>query len=490
MTNNTPDNYNSDVSFVQNGTGAVYPNYNGISAYAGNLSVSSPAAAAITFGAGNGTAILSGSGGQNIDAAGSTPAPVFTRLVIANTGSGVTLNTASINVSKTLTMTSGLLNTTATHILTMLNASTTASGNALSTSYINGPMRYQKSSAGTTVLNFPIGKAPDCRPVVLTISHANGTLYTYQAELFDASAAALGYTLPPTVDVVSGVHYYIIGRTDGAGNNQPTAGLSGNQTIQIYFGANDIVTNGGTLTVVKNTYTAPTNWIDIGGAGGPVYNAGANLSGSITSTSFPSAFNSFSTFALGDKLGGGNVLPIELLYFHASPDNGRVDLSWATATESNNSYFTVERSKDGLNFEDLERVDTRAFNGNSSVQLDYTGYDASPYTGVSYYRLRQTDLDGHSSYSKIALVSLDKSTSIRIFPNPATGPVYVSGLSGNQTVLRAEWYDAGGRLLLQQSVPAQNGVATLYPHFNNGVYLLKVITSDGSIKLQNVIFMK
>jgi hypothetical protein len=478
------------VSFVQNATGAVYPNYNGISAYAGNLSVGSPTATAITFGAGTGTAILSGSGGQNIDATGSTPAPVFTRLVIANTGGGVTLNTASINVSKTLTMTSGLLNTTTAHILTMLNASTTASGNALSTSYVNGPMRYQKSASGVTVLNFPIGNAADCRPVVLTINHSNGTLYTYQAQLFNASAAALGYTLPPTVDVVSGVHYYIIGRSDGAGNNQPTAGLSGNQTIQVYFGANDIATNGSTLTVVKNTYTAPTNWIDIGGAGGPVYSAGANLTGSITSTSFPSAFNSFSTFALGDKLGGGNVLPVELLFFRAAPDKDGVDLSWATATESNNSYFTVERSRDGVSFEDVERVDTKAFSGNSSIRLDYTGRDASPYAGVSYYRLRQTDLDGHSSYSKIASVSFDKLSSIRIFPNPTSGPVYVSGLSGNETVVRAEWYDVGGRLLLQQSVPAQNGGATLYPHFNNGVYLLKIIASDGSIKLQNVIFMK
>lgn len=492
MSMNYSDAYNGNVSFVQNSSGLVYPNYNYNCNYAGSISVTSPAATAITFGSGVGTATLMGSSAQYINATGSTPTPVFTRLVIANTGGDITLNTASINVSKTLTMTSGLLNTTTSRILTMLNGSTTSSGSALSTSFVNGPMRYQKSTSGVSTLNFPIGNTADCRPVVLTINHSNGTLYTYQAQLFNASAAALGYTLPLTVDKVSSVHYYTIGRTDASGTNQPTAGLSGNQTIQIYFGANDIVTNGSNLTVVKNTYTATTSWIDIGGAGGPVYNAGANLSGSITSTSFPSAFNSFSTFALGDKLGGGNVLPVELLFFHATPGNDGVDLSWATATELNNSYFTIERSRDAANFEPIQRVDTKAFNGNSNSRLDYTAVDANPYTGTSYYRLRQTDINGQSTYSNIVSVNLggQQQQRIAVYPNPSSGTVYVSGLPTSQSIARAEWYDAGGRLVLQESVPASNGLATLHPNFNNGIYLLKLVSADGNIKLQNVIFMR
>ncbi|WP_431212584.1 beta strand repeat-containing protein [Puia sp. P3] len=235
MTNNAGDFYNNDVNFVQSNTGLVYPNYNNTSNYAGSISVTSPSASAITFGAGNGTAVMTGSGVQNMNATAGTPIPVFARLVVANTGGGVTLNTTSINVSKSLVLTSGLLNTTTARILTMLNGSVTAPGDALSTSYVNGPMRYQKSTSGATTLNFPIGTAPDCRPVVLTVSHSNGTLYTYQAQLFNASAKLLSYSLPPTVDHVSDVHYYTIGRTDAAGANQPNAGLSGNQTIQIFL---------------------------------------------------------------------------------------------------------------------------------------------------------------------------------------------------------------------------------------------------------------
>lgn len=487
MTASTPDAYNDNVSFVQNGTGPVYPNYNNNSTYSGSLTVTSPAATAVTFGAGNGTAALSGSGGQTINATGSTPAPVFTRLVI-NDGSNVTLNTP-VNVSVNLALTAGLLNTTTTNILTMMNGSSTAAGNALSTSYVNGPMRYRKSSGGVSTLNFPIGKGGDCRPVILTVNHTSGNLYTYQAELFDASAAALGYTLPPSVDVVSAVHYYTISRVNSASVSQPTLELSGNQTIQVFFGANDIATDGATLTVVKNTYNNLTKWIDIGGFGGPSYSAGANLTGSITSTSSPTAFNSFSTFALGNKIGGNNILPVGLLHFRALPDNNQVDLGWTTSTESNNSYFTVERSKDGVNFEAVRQISSAALNGNSSAPLNYTAQDPNPYAGISFYRLKQTDLDGNATYSVVISVSFDKKNVISAYPNPSKGTLYISG-AANETSLKIEWFDISGRSLLQQIVPVQGGLAMLNTQFNNGIYLLKITASDGSVKLQNVIIMK
>ncbi len=491
MTNNTPDAYNSNVTFIQSSTGRIYPNYNGNSTYAGNLTLTSTAAATtITFGAGTGTATFSGTGGQAIGITAGTPAPIFTRLVINNTGTGVTLTNTSINVSTNLVLTSGLLNTTTSYMLIMNNGSTTLPGDATSTSYVNGPMQYQKSSAGASTLNFPIGTAPDCRPVVLSVNHTNGTQYNYTAQLFDASAEALNYTQPPSIDNVSWVHYYTIARTNAAGASQPVTGLSGNQTIQLFFGLNDAVSNGNTLTIVKNTYLAPTAWINIGGAGGPTYAGGAGLTGSITSTSSPTAFNSFSTFALADQINGGNVLPIGLLYFRAQPDNTSVDLQWATSSESNNSYFTVEKSKDGTNFDSIQRVGTEAPNGNSSSTLDYTAQDPRPYTGISYYRLKQTDLDGNSKYSIIVSVNFAKQQTLSVYPNPTRGAVYVTGVDPSETSLMVQWFDLSGRMLLQGTVPVSGGTAMLNANFNNGVYLLKLISSDGSFTVHNVIVLK
>ena len=250
MTNNSPDTYNGNIVFVQSGTGKVYPNYNNNSSYNANLTVTSPAGTAITFGAGNGTATLSGTAGQTIGVTPGTPAPIFTRLVVNNSSAnGVTLANTNIDVSNNLVFTTGLLNTTNSYMLVMLNGSTTAAGTALSTSYVNGPMQYQKSTSGSSTLNFPIGNGADCRPFVLTVAHTTGNLYSYTAQLYNADAQSLNYTLPLTVDHVSAVHYYTISRADASGTNQPTAGLSGNQTIEMFFGQDDWVSNGGTLTI-------------------------------------------------------------------------------------------------------------------------------------------------------------------------------------------------------------------------------------------------
>ncbi len=453
MTNNTADTYNNDVTFVQSSTGPVYPNYNNNSSYNGNLTITSPSATAITFGQGNGTATFGGSIAQNINATAGTATPVFTRLVINNSavGGGVTLNSTSINVSNNLTLTSGLLNTSTSYILTMLNASTTAVGTALSTSYVNGPMNYQKSTSGATTLNFPIGNGTDCRPVALTVNHSNGTLYTYQSKLINASANALHYFIPMTVQNVSLVHYYTITRKDASNTSQPTQNLSGNQTIQVFFGANDGISNVSNLTIVKNTYLATNRWIDIGGTNG-VLNNGA---GSITSTSSPSAFNSFSTFALANSSGGANVLPIELLFFNAQKNEAKVDLTWATATESDNDHFDVERSSDGITFESIAQVKTKAVGGNSKSTLNYNSTDEQPLSGYNYYRLKQFNLDGTFEYSDIVAINftsdgLDEDEKVNLL-NSATDPALsiTTPSSWSSSNYSLEIYNEAGQIIKQ-----------------------------------------
>ncbi|MBX2922043.1 MAG: hypothetical protein KF746_07615 [Chitinophagaceae bacterium] len=480
MAYSASDAYNGDVSFMKNNTGPLYPNYNHNSTYAGNVSISS--ATAITFGTNNGTATFNGTGAQNISVTSGTPTPVFTRLVINNAGPGVTLSNTSVNISRSLVLTSGLLNTSTANILTMLNNSTVAAGTALSASYINGPMRYQKSSSGSSVLNFPVGDGADCRPVVLTVNHTNGALYTYQTRVFNASAAALGYTLPSTVDKVSSVHYYTIGRTDASGNNQPTAGLSGNQTIELFYGGNDITEDGYVATIVKNTYNNTGAWIDIGGSPASVTE---NVEGNIVSTSSPTAFNSFSNFALGfRKL---IVLPVSLLEFSALAKSGYVDLAWSTGSEIKNSFFTIEKSGDGMHFEVMQTINS-ASEGNSTAKLNYAARDVHPYNGNNYYRLKQTDIDGKYSYSKVIVVYFSSLPQVTVYPNPAAGTVYIKGL--NMQTTQIEWYDTGGRIVAAQTVPVQNGIARLNTNLAGGMYILKYATGKGVWETQRIIIRK
>lgn len=112
------------------------------------------------------------------------------------------------------------------------------------------------------------------------------------------------------------------------------------------------------------------------------------------------------------------ALPIELLSFDAYLDENKVIISWITATEINNDYFIVERSKDGNNWEYLL---TTSGAGNSNQIIQYLETDYQPLKDISYYRLKQVDFDGGFSYSDIITVKYVKNKAIgsfNLFPNP------------------------------------------------------------------------
>lgn len=387
-----------------------------------------------------------------------TVTPTFFDLTINNSNaSGVTLS-EPVNASNSLSLTAGLLTTTSTNILTMQNGSTCPALTNASTSYVVGPMKYQKSASGSTVLNFPIGKGSDCRPVVLTVNHTDNTLYNYTGELFNANPFTTfgsnpATDMPSTVDTISGVHYWDIARTNSAGTSTPSTGLSGNQTIKLYFGTNDYVYQGSSLTIVKNTSATPATWYDIGGTS-TLGNFSTPQAGSITSTSSPSTFTSFSAFSLGSRTTGWNSLPVELLSFTAVPDKGKVDLKWTTATELNNKDFVIERSADGTNFKELLTVPSKAPNGNSTKKLEYASVDASPLNGTSYYRLHQNDYNGQKKYFNVVSVTFgtDKYTTFTVYPNPNQGQFKAdfTGLENNHEV-QILMHDINGKLVYASS---------------------------------------
>jgi choice-of-anchor B domain-containing protein len=112
-----------------------------------------------------------------------------------------------------------------------------------------------------------------------------------------------------------------------------------------------------------------------------------------------------------------SIFPVTLADFSVSMLQDKVRLTWATETESNNSGFVVERSSDGDNFEALETVPGA---GNSSTRLEYATYDKNPVEGNNYYRLKQVDFDGNSTYSEIEIInfSIDRPELV-VYPSPA-----------------------------------------------------------------------
>jgi len=103
-------------------------------------------------------------------------------------------------------------------------------------------------------------------------------------------------------------------------------------------------------------------------------------------------------------------------------------LNWTTATESNNLGFDIERSADGISFTKIGFVRSAAADGNSNTLLIYTTIDAHPLNGTNYYRLKQTDWDGHTTYSTTATANMRSGTStasLSVYPNPVANKVSI-----------------------------------------------------------------
>ncbi len=132
-------------------------------------------------------------------------------------------------------------------------------------------------------------------------------------------------------------------------------------------------------------------------------------------------------FTLGFVNANQTPLPVQLIYFKAlNEDNRKVKLEWQTASEINNDYFTIENSVNGFDWGIIETIDGA---GNSSTHLSYSVFDHNPHSGISYYRLKQTDFDGKVEYSPIVSVDLShlNSEKIELYPNPTNNLITLSG---------------------------------------------------------------
>ena len=109
-------------------------------------------------------------------------------------------------------------------------------------------------------------------------------------------------------------------------------------------------------------------------------------------------------------------LPVELVSFAGIPTPTGTALTWTTATELANAYFVVERSADGERFTALGQV---AGAGSSAQAHSYAYRDVQPPAGLSYYRLRQVDVDGSAHYSPVVAVQA-VATAVSFSPNPVT----------------------------------------------------------------------
>ena len=177
----------------------------------------------------------------------------------------------------------------------------------------------------------------------------------------------------------------------------------------------------------------------------------------------------------------GAVLPVQLVNFSVIKDGKKVKLQWSTASEQNNDRFEVEKSIDGSVWKNIATVKGM---GTSSQAQHYNSYDASPASGINYYRLKQVDVDGRSNISDIRSIRFNEASKaiISVSPNPVRGVVNFKLDNISASNLVAVFSDVNGTILYQQKY--KNVQANTINKLNlsqppaAGVYILK-LQADG-----------
>ena len=175
------------------------------------------------------------------------------------------------------------------------------------------------------------------------------------------------------------------------------------------------------------------------------------------------------------------VLPIKITRFSALKYNNQVIVNWNTTEERNSSYFMVQRSADGINYDSIGSIKASTGLPDNSYQF----IDLNPCKGNNYYRLKEVDNDGHYSYSAVKNVFFEMPDfSYAIIQNPVPGDVTVNLFANDPVTLQLQITDASGRLLYRgkTTVPSGNTLLSLpASNLNKGIYFLTVKTPQSSV---------
>lgn len=241
--------------------------------------------------------------------------------------------------------------------------------------------------------------------------------------------------------------------------------------------------------------------------GSPVLTLGTPVNQTVSiSTATPAAAYSWSNAATGTSIAvsqtgvytlsisndnqctvSGNItvlsLPIELIYFKANvSENQSIVTEWATLSEKNTKEFVLEKSRNLLDFEEIARLD--AF-GNSQNRRIYTYEDTKPWTGQSYYRLKQIDLDGSQQVFRPVAVTFNNSD-FSVFPNPNINQgFYVK----SNTVAQFTLFNSSGQAI-GISVQKSDNQYFIKPIalLSKGMYYLR-IEENGLSKIKKIVFL-
>ncbi len=279
----------------------------------------------------------------------------------------------------------------------------------------------------------------------------------------NANSIVLADTLPPTVTYLPGSLKIISSpglapgtQTDAAGDDVAEYIVNGSiKTVIFRIGTSATSSVGGTLASNETYEVQFKVTVNDPGAGKHVPSI-MNIARIKASSDANVDFVDDGTAIINPDNG---PLPVTLLSFTASlSQNNKVKLDWKTSMEINCSKFKVERSFDGNVFSEVANV---AGNGTTSILHSYSvSDDVSSATGtIVYYRLKQLDIDGKASYSKILPVTLKKtSKQLTISPNPFNSYLNINMEWNKSEVITAKVINIQGNEVVSKNIQMSKGL--------------------------------
>ena len=349
------------------------------------------------------------------------------------------------------------------------------------TSYVEGNLRRAMTAGAPAVgvpWDYPVGiAAKGYQRAQVVFSTGPVTAYDLTA-FFTTWAPPLG---PLANECISNTYDLLNAFDNGYWTFNASVG-AGTGTYGMRLFNNNVTNNTGSGWTIMKSTAPPAAWSL----------QGSCFAGSIASDTRRLGMTNFnSTYATAQSQ---NPLPIELLSFTVEPEAVGNLCRWATASETNNDYFDLERSTDGDVFKSIQRVEGYGI-GSTTETRYYSFLDREVCKGIVYYRLKQVDIDGHFSYSEVIAINCNKSnTDVAVYPNPANFSItytFFEETDGNVTM---EVLDMVGKIVLQETHDVKRGYNTIESSVNNlstGVYYLKLIRPDGETEAPRMVrFMK
>jgi hypothetical protein len=197
--------------------------------------------------------------------------------------------------------------------------------------------------------------------------------------------------------------------------------------------------------------------------------------------SFP--VTGFSQFYFHSVNPGNAALPANVTHFDGHKSTTSNLLSWITSQEQNNDHFNLQYSTNGIDFETITTVKSKAQLGNSNIDLQYLYEHLTPRYGHNYYRLQQVDIDQHSSMhlNVIDIIRCNDQSTLIVYPNPSSDVVNIELNTPTTQNTIIKLMDMSGRIVKQIQTVSHEGnnqYQLSVKELANGLYTYQILNNQ------------